>query len=175
MSEIKFNFNKDKAVEVVLYLANKRQSIDKMSLYKFLFFADIEHLNKYGRPIIGGDYIAMQYGPVISQLNDLLSSDELVESGAVKINDYWITANREYNNDYLSKSDKEALDCSYGRYCNLNAFELSDLSHRHQAWLKSRALDTERNNNPIDYRDMIEPCNTDMIEELEESSECIEI
>lgn len=168
--KIEFRFNKQKAIEAILYLANKRPSIDKMSLYKFLFFADIEHLNKYGRPIIGDFYVAMPFGPVPSQVKDLLEKEQHSE---FDIDEYMITATRQSNTDYLSISDMEILDQIYGRYCNYSARQLSNLSHEHKAWINARKLNPNKNNNKLDYKDMIDPCNTDLIEDLEENSKYI--
>lgn len=169
---IEFQFNKQKAIEAILYLANKRPSIDKMSLYKFLFFADIEHLNRYGRPIFGGYYVAMQRGPVPSQIKNLL---EHKNNSEFEIIDYMITATREANTEYLSSSDLEVLDQIYGKYGNYSAPQLSDLSHKHPAWINARKFNKFKNNNRLDYKDMIDPCNTELIQDLEENSKYIMI
>lgn len=169
---IVFKFNKQKAIEAILYLANKRPSLDKMSLYKFLFFADNEHLNKYGRPIFGGYYVAMPRGPVPSQIKSLLEDENLTEFA---IDDYMITATRQANLDYLSQSDVEVLDLIYGRLGHLSARQLSNLSHEHIAWINARNSNISKDNNKLDYKDMIDPCNEDLIEDLEENSQYIVI
>lgn len=169
---IEFKFNKQKAIEAILYLANKRPSIDKMSLYKFLFFADIEHLNRYGRPIFGGYYVAMPKGPVPSQVSDLLEHENNPEFDII---DYMITATRKENQEYLSTTDMEVLDQIYGKYGNYSAPELSDLSHKHPAWINAKKFNVFKNNNKLDYIDMIDPCNVDLIEDLEENSKYIMI
>ncbi len=167
---IKFKFNKQKAIEAILYLANKRPSIDKMSLFKFLFFADIEHLNKYARPIFGGYYVAMPFGPVPSQVCDLLKRNEQKD---FLIDGYMVTAARKANLDYLSKTDKEVLDQVYGKLGNYNARELSELSHEHISWKNARAFRSWLNNNKIKFEDMIEPSNKELIEDLVENSQYI--
>lgn len=170
--KIVFKFNKQKAIEAVLYLANKRPSIDKMSLYKFLFFADDVHLNKYGRPIFGGYYVAMQRGPVPSQVKNLLEKEKHPEFA---IDDYMITATRGANLELLSQSDVEVLDLTYGRYGNYSARQLSELSHEHRAWKNARKINLLKNNNELNYKDMIYDCNTDLLEDLEENSKYIVI
>ena len=69
---IEFNFNVDKAYEVILYLSSLDEGISKMRLLKYLFFADVYHINKYGRPILGDKYVAMVKGPVLSKLYNLI-------------------------------------------------------------------------------------------------------
>ncbi|CAD5970647.1 hypothetical protein PCC9214_03789 [Planktothrix tepida] len=73
--EYQFDFNIEKGIESILYilelLENKVQpTIHRVS--KFLYFADKEHLEKYGRFIFGDSYYAMKHGPVPSQIYDLL-------------------------------------------------------------------------------------------------------
>ena len=174
MSKIIFNFNKEKAIEVILYLIKKKPSmdIDKMSLFKFLFFSDEEHLNKYGRPITGGHYVAMQYGPVHSQISNLVKH---TRKDSFNVLEYMITAQREPNMDYISESDKEVMDEIFEKYKNYNALELSEISHKHPAWLKAKQRNLIKNNNALDYKDMINPQNTELIEDLEENSRYIVI
>lgn len=169
-TSIEFTFNRQKAIEAILYLAKKRNSIDKMSLFKFLFFADIEHLNVFGRPIFGGYYVAMPLGPVPSQLCDLLAHENCEDFDIVG---YWITANREPNLDWLSQTDIDMLDLVYGKLGNKTPRELSNLSHEHIGWINANKLNTGRKNNRIDFKDLIR--NKEHIEELEETSKYIVI
>ncbi len=74
---IRFRFNAKKAVEVILWFAERRPGISFHTLLKLLFYADKRHLNRYGRPITGDDYIAMQYGPVASTTYDMLKGAPL--------------------------------------------------------------------------------------------------
>lgn len=170
--KIEFKFNKQKAIETILYLAKKRPSIDKMSLYKFLFFADVEHLNRYGRPIIGDYYVAMQFGPVPSHVKNLLEKDNI---SRLAIDDYMLTATEKPDTDYLSVSDIEVLDEVYDRLKGYSARELSNLSHKHPAWINARNRNKYRNNNRLDYKDMIREENIELIEDLEENSKYIMI
>lgn len=151
MRKIFFKFNKEKALETILYLANKRPSIDTMSLYKFMFFSDVKHLNEYGRPIFGGHYVAMKFGPVPSEVKNL------VEKKTTDFDrlDYMLTANRKANTDLLSESDIRVLDFVYEKYKSLSARELSNLSHEHIAWINARK-NLFCNNPGINYADMIE-------------------
>ncbi|MEX0851949.1 MAG: Panacea domain-containing protein, partial [Bauldia sp.] len=70
---LKFRPKIDKIVELLLYLAHKRPDADKYQAVKFLYLADKEHLNRYGRPLTYEVYYAMDYGPVASVTLDLLN------------------------------------------------------------------------------------------------------
>ena len=57
-------------------------SIHKLKALKLVYFADRYHLRRYGRPVIGDEYLAMQYGPVpsntkdIAEMGDFLGQEE---------------------------------------------------------------------------------------------------
>lgn len=68
-------FNLDKAINSIIYIIQKLGSkMDMHKLYKILYFADQKHLSDYGRSITGDVYIAMQYGPVPSSVDDILKA-----------------------------------------------------------------------------------------------------
>ena len=46
-------FNSEKSLQAVLYIANRVERKDFHKIFKVLYFADREHLIKYGRPITG--------------------------------------------------------------------------------------------------------------------------
>lgn len=171
MSKIIFKFNKAKAIEIVLYLSQKNScKIDKITLFKILFFADEYHLNKYGRPIFGGHYVALPKGPVPSEIDDLISSDKT----NFKITDYWIEPKRDSDINLLSKSDIEAIEYSFNNYSKYSPFELSEISHKHIAWINARKNKSFFKNNPdILYEDIIN--DKELAEELKYCSQVMVI
>jgi len=131
MSRIMFRFNKEKALEVLLYIA--KEIPDFYCSLKTLYFADIYHLEKYGRFICGDSYIAMRRGPVPSGTYDIIKdvylnrSDEFIKD--FKIINYKIIPLREVKNEKLSLSDIEALDHSIKENKTLSYIELMNKSH----------------------------------------------
>ena len=68
-------FNYDKAINSLLYALQKLGGrTDMHKLCKILYFADQRHLSQYGRSITGDTYIAMQFGPVPSCVDDILKA-----------------------------------------------------------------------------------------------------
>ncbi len=165
---IEFGFNKEKANEVILYLSYRDEWMSKMRLLKFVFFADLYHINHYGRPILGDKYVAMKNGPVLSKLYDMLkqSTDDYEV-----INRKLIRPHRDANLDYLSKSDIEALNYALNQYSQYETLKLSDLSHEYQAWQIARNSEPNSNNPDMLWENMIE--DREIIEELEENSNAI--
>ncbi|MFB3902421.1 MAG: Panacea domain-containing protein [Acidobacteriota bacterium] len=59
------------------FLAANVKGLSKLPAAKLLYFADKYHLTRYGRPVIGDQYVKMEYGPVPSKaldwMNDLIT------------------------------------------------------------------------------------------------------
>jgi len=112
MNNIKFKFQQPKAIEAILYLANKMPASesDIYSICKRLYSADKFSLEKYGRFISGETYYAMENGATPSCSYDLLkeASQSPVEGISVKVNQ--VIATRKPDLDYLSESDMECLE-----------------------------------------------------------------
>lgn len=67
-------FNEDKALSVILFLANQDEQIDLYALLKTIYYADKSHLHEWGRTVSGDSYAKMKCGPVPSKIYDMLKS-----------------------------------------------------------------------------------------------------
>lgn len=172
------HFDGKKALEVLVWIASKADEVDQFRASKICYFADKDHLNEYGRPIIGDKYRAMKYGPVPSYIYNLIKKDKVFISPdiyedlekSIQANpdstpnnkSKKITALREPDLDYLSGSDINFLDKAFN-YCKNKGFaELSRLSHREKAWKN------KEENEMMNYEDMVDDDNPHKQEILEE-------
>ena len=143
-----FEFNTEKAIELILYIAKYIEEPSFHTVFKILYFVDKEHLEKYGRFICGDKYIAMKNGPVPSGIYDLLKfvrgdlspifepSQKIADSIHQAINIYEsfkIKNKREPDLEMFSASDIECLNNSIKKYGSLSFNSLTDLSHD-KAW-----------------------------------------
>lgn len=171
---LKFRPKLEKIVELLLYLAEKRPNSDKYQAVKFLYLADREHFNRYGRPITFDMYYALRYGPVGSNAMDLLKGDprtlsaagledlpfrteEVEPSPGEKKLLYIREQKRAVDMDVFSKSDVRVFDEIIAKYGDCTFQQLYDITHDHFAykdawenrgWLTRRA--------EMDYAKMIE-------------------
>lgn len=135
-------FDKDVSLQSVLYVLERMGGkCDMHKVCKVLYFADQHHLSKYGRSITGDDYIAMNYGPVPSRIDDILKavrgdsyfSDteyaDSLKSCLRFFNRFYIQALTSPNMDYLSDSDVECLDWSIALCRDKSFGELTEFSH----------------------------------------------
>lgn len=147
-----FKFDAEKAVEAILYITQRlpKSSQTFYFVLKMLYFADIAHLQKYGRFICGDRYIAMKSGPVPSGSYDLI--DEARGKSWLLIADHvrnafdvrpdnTVVPLRNPDLDLLSKSDVEFLDKSIAENGHLTFGQLKDKSHD-QAYEAADANDT---------------------------------
>jgi hypothetical protein len=125
-------FNKEKAIETILYLTKKIASPDIYALCKMLYLADKCSLSEYGTLIFGDTYSAMSEGATPSKAYDLLKDAKLYEVNGIKVNGNTIIALRNPDLDCLSESDIECLDRIVNRYDNARK-EMYDDAHD-SAW-----------------------------------------
>lgn len=170
---IHFEINEDKAVETLTWLANNQPGIDAFHVSKVLYYAEKEHLNRYGRPILGDAYIRMQYGPVPSYVYRIIRREAhptvlQKASEAVEIRGEWSHLHplRRPNMDFFSRTDIECLQKALKKYGTRDFGTLSRISHKEAAWQNAPE------NGQMDYEDMIEPNERqeEIIEHLKEHS-----
>ena len=110
MGHITFQFNQTKAVEAILYLANKLPHPGIYIICKLLYLADKCSLEKYGRFIFGESYYAMEEGATPSKAYDLLKAATTMSVDWVQVQGNRVTPLRDPNLDELSDSDIECLE-----------------------------------------------------------------
>jgi uncharacterized phage-associated protein len=138
-------------LDILETLGNKIPTI--YHVCNILYFADKEHLEKYGRFISGDRYQAVKYGAVPKEIYNLMSfvSGNSLPNGfhqtlkiyeevsqAFKIDDEYIEKLRKPNTDFLSQSDIECLNHAVDKYRFLSFNELKELS-QDQAWCSTNA------------------------------------
>jgi hypothetical protein len=149
MSElIKFKPNIQKLIEVILYVVSNNPKHNRLSLIKILFCADKCHLNLYGRPVTGDSYKRTKIGPVPKRVFHLISGNKnfltklnIKEVPFLKTRS-GLSATRDSNLNFLSKSDIEILDFAIK---NNN----SDDCLLNNKWIKTKS-------NYISFEEMIE-------------------
>ncbi len=134
---IHFDFNRDKAIEAILYIATRIAEPTFHSVSKLLYFADKTSLERYGRFIAGDEYIAMEYGPVPSNAYSLMKYASPDGELGFRIEDgRKVIPLRDPARDELSQSDIEALDLVIDIYGRMPFWQKTEVSHD-AAWEKA--------------------------------------
>lgn len=138
------NYESRKLTELILYILEKTGGIDFYHAFKILYFAEMEHLAKWGARIVPDEFHALKYGPVPSKLYDavkeishprMLLSEELasVVQFAGEDAPHVLLPKRGAELKYLSKSEIEALNISIEENESLTFGQLVAKSHD-SAW-----------------------------------------
>ena len=140
----------EKCVATLLYVTRAVPS--RYTALKVVYFADREHLSRYGRLMYGDTYIAMQHGPVPSAAYDIIKdaggeanfrvpmpqpAEEYLE---VQGND--VRPRQDPDLDLLSASDIECLDEAIQTYGGMSFNELKAAAHSDEAFLAADQNDT---------------------------------
>lgn len=137
---MKHKFHVEKAIEVILYIASQCTNI--YNILKVIYFADKEHLTRYGRLIYEDSYVAMSHGPVPSGAYDLVKyarGESLWDSNlpfdiGFSVEGHHLIPCRKANIDLLSESDVECLDIAIQKYGTLSFNQLKRISHAEEAY-----------------------------------------
>lgn len=153
---IHYNFNEEKTINVILYIAENLKRRDFHKIFKILYFSDREFLNQYGMPITGDTYIAMDAGPVPTKTYDMFKivrGDSYMQD-TKKLGKYFAVSNwmfilplQKANLDNISSAEKEIIDAMISRYGDMSYDEIKEKSHD-VAW-RSTARDY-----PISFENM---------------------
>lgn len=170
----------------VLHILNKAGgTLDMYRIYNALYFANKEHLNRYGRLITSDTFFALPYGPVPTKLADVLDSvktgkelrksDKLLFSPIVTSLDHcgfdaenYFTAKEVPDLDELSDSDIECLNIGLNKCAGRDFCEIKDESHD-KAWKRAYAKPDHKS---IDVLDMVDDTNQSMKEYVLDNLYC---
>lgn len=145
------NYEEAKTLQAIIYILSVFKDkgvlvLERVKLMKLLWAADRYHVRKYGRLILSSKYCAMRHGPVNSLAEDIAkSSDFLPDIKKQEIAHFILVVNDGVglNNvitddyEYLSPTDKEALNFAINKFGDEKTFKLADvISHEYPEWTK---------------------------------------
>jgi len=171
VANIGFDWDFNKTPQVILrLLARNGGSMDKLKLIKMIFLADREHLVRYGRPIVGGQYYTMRLGPVSSEFKDYIYGKKDGFELPFGVDGYTLVAKEPANDDCLSPSDREILDEVYSKFKDYSPVQLVDITHESKAYKAN--IPSENSRKSILYEDFFEDTDDkNMLELITEEQE----
>lgn len=127
---------------VLLYIMQSfPQGVDYIKLFKILYFAQQDHLVKYGKVLVEDSFKALKHGPVptytyktlqIAEGKPLEGNFEEFLTG-IEVRDKKVYTSAKPDMDYISGADKRCLDAAIAKYKDIDPYDLSNLSHD-SAW-----------------------------------------
>ena len=159
---VQFKFDFDKVKEGLLFFAHKKvPGLSKGKVCKLFFLADKLHLVRFGRPVTGDTYYALEHGPVPTNVKDIFdifdstqSDDRSRELGNLFDLDRRFTYHQlipkiEFAQESLSDSDIAALEQTIHRYGDMNFLQLRAVTHETIAYRKAWEADSRHENRAI--------------------------
>jgi len=170
---------------IKFFKSKKVKHLGKTKLMKLLFFADKEHLLRYGISIFNDKYFKLPHGPVpsltlniIDSLNEAENYDLMEYTDILKehinikqvnnngyiLNDFEIK--KPFDSEVFSKSELEVLELIANKYKDITAIKISKLSHLLPEYLNtplSEIIDySKMAHNQAEYIDFIEKENKEL-------------
>jgi putative zinc finger/helix-turn-helix YgiT family protein len=143
-------FSLEKLKEIVKYFALRDEKLYKVKLNKYLFYSDFLHFKKFTVSITGLKYVHIPMGPVPDDYELLFTLLTREESGIVRSyfnfgGDYpaeKFEATEELNSNVLSEEELSTLNTVYSLLNDHNAAEVSEMSHKEEAWKETKQCQT---------------------------------
>lgn len=156
----------------LLYLASKKiPGLDKYKTCKLLFLCDSRHLVRYGRPITGDTYYALNWGPVPSSVLHALNDEDPLANDIANLCVVTRDKYRRYRlkkfktvvaqakkliEDCLSQSDIETIDEIVANYGGKSFDELYKITHATPAYYKAWARRGDANSSIMLFDEFFE-------------------
>ncbi|MGH9326898.1 MAG: Panacea domain-containing protein [Terriglobia bacterium] len=143
MGKLRFRFKAEKFVNAVVYLAQAIPNSTKLTICKEIYFADKEHLTRFGRTITGDTYYHLTHGQIPTRGLDMLrgragaGSNALFEKYVAVIGNS-VHPKRQADKKVFSKSEIDVLNEIIGRFKNLPATRIRKLAHDEASFKESQ-------------------------------------
>jgi hypothetical protein len=177
--------NHRRILEAVLFLISEatRQGkyVTEYDIDKSIFIADVEHLNKYGRPITYDNFAAMKDGPVPSATRDILQPgykgrphyieewppwDRVPSPADGNLAHKFINAKREPNLRALSKTDTQCLREALTLVKSKGFRGTRQYTHDHPAYVDAWPKTATGGRYWMDYEKLFKDADPETVEDL---------
>ena len=135
---MRFWFNEKKAAQAAAHvLKRKGGTLDKLVLLKTLYMADRRTLLEQGKPITGDRMVAMDHGPVLSVVLNLMNKTPGPGSMWAKLidppdsnDDVLLKPGASPDTDELSRYELRILEEEADKYADMEPYPLADHLHK---------------------------------------------
>ncbi len=178
---IRFAFKFRKTLQAAAYLLRREphREMNYMRLLKVLYIADRESIRLSGRPITGDRFVAMQRGPVLSSVLDLIKGQECLPleeqqwmddwQECIERVDYSVQLARDPRQGALSRFEIDILERVAEEHRGKDEWEMVEFTHTLPEWIKNNPGDSAR---PIPIEDVLEAVGrADDLADIEEDAE----
>jgi len=152
--------NVDKAIQAAgVLLRHDGKQMTRLRLLKLLYIADRRSLKETGAPILGSSLVALKHGPLHSEVLDLINGEHVCEPlwSAYFLNEGRnIELQVEPPVGLLSRHEIETLHKVSDELVQLSDWDVADITHGFEEWLKNYPDPQENTSRPIPFEDVID-------------------
>ena len=156
-----FGFNLEKTIQATAVLLEREpaQRTNYMRLVKLLYIADRESLKERAKPICGSQAYAMERGPVLGTVLDLIKGrdpDSERWSEFIRKDHYCVELVKRPGNFQLSRSEIKKLQEVSDRYQDSDEWDMVVICHQLPEFVKNDPMKTTQKVRPIPLDDILE-------------------
>ena len=135
---IKFQLQPQKSVQVAaMFLRLHKRPMHHLKLMKMLYMADRRSLEQIDTTITGDHYVSMKFGPVLSNVYDLIKceysdpNDQMFWSTYISPrNNHKISLLKDSGNSKLCEFEEDLIRDVYEEYKDYDRFNLAEETHK---------------------------------------------
>jgi uncharacterized phage-associated protein len=149
-----FVFKFDKAIQAAAYLISREscKEMNYMRLLKIIFIADRESIRQTGRPITGDKVVAMERGPVLSNIFDLIKGCHLRSpewARLIRREEFNVRLMGDPTLANLSRFDIETLEKVAEEHRSHDEWKMVEITHEFPEWQKNKPENSSMNEIPF--------------------------
>lgn len=153
---LRFRFSLEKKIQAAAVVLRGRGHMDRMRLLKILYMADREALAERGVPVVGGRAVAMDHGPLHSDIYNLIKGTDANEakwSVAIGNDGHTVFLKADPGRLDLSPYEIDKLESVATRMDEFETCDVRDGTHKFPEWQK---LHVEGSSHTIPVEAMLE-------------------
>ena len=130
-------FDEQKATDAATFLLCRAGGrLTRLELIKLLYFAEREATERHNRPICGGRYVSMKYGPVLSEVLDLINDRYPSKVWAERIESHGaeVVLRENCPPSAVSEAELNVLHAIYDEWGNQTTGKIIDYGHNLAEW-----------------------------------------
>ena len=144
-----FRFNPEKAIQAVAFLLRRERGhrMNYMRLLKVLYLAEREALAESGKPLTGSRVLAMQRGPVLEEVFQLIKGQHWAIarwSSYLQTDRYQLELVSDPGSGLLSKYVASKLEEIASRYDACDEWDMVEVTHRLPEWQRNNPGESSR-------------------------------
>lgn len=153
-----FAFKYNKALQAAAYLLRREptKQMNYMRLLKLLYIADRESIRRSGHPITGDRVAALERGPILSKVLDLIKGADLQSpdwSSFIQRNEYDVRIVNDPGVARLTRSDIDLLEQAAEEHRADDEWAMVEFTHTFPEWQKN---DPGKSMKWIPFHDILE-------------------